>query len=226
MNGTRLVQGVREAVSHRRAWLRLCLDYLANGDVWAKEPMALKSRRFGSPYDFNHYLAGESAVRLKTVAEILAWLGTCEYASDDAFFQTRDFWQHPLTFEQTRRSDCEDFALWAWRKFGEIGLPARFFIGQYVPYAEPPTFHAWVTFEDRCDEWLLEGAARDPLTRAIRLRDVRDRYSPHYSIGHFGDGMVYGGLLQYLEAERARRRMKRVLSNVTQDDADAAWWVG
>jgi hypothetical protein len=36
-------------------------------------------------------------------------------------FGEADFWQHPSTFERLRTGDCEDFAVWAWRKLIELG---------------------------------------------------------------------------------------------------------
>src|SRR5690348_3236184 len=46
----------------------------------------------------------------------------CEYVRDPV--HERDFWQHPKTFEQLRKGDCEDHALWAWRKLTELGISA------------------------------------------------------------------------------------------------------
>jgi predicted transglutaminase-like cysteine proteinase len=34
--------------------------------------------------------------------------------------------EHPGAFERRRRGDCEDFALWAWRKLAEVGVDAEF----------------------------------------------------------------------------------------------------
>ncbi len=84
----------------------------------------------GSERPFAQYFEGESSVRVASIEEIVAWLQTCEYVSDVELFRKRDVWQHPSAFEHLRRGDCEDFALWAWRKLGELGIDADFCVGR------------------------------------------------------------------------------------------------
>ena len=68
---------------------------------------------------------------VKSLQEICEWLVGCDYADDEAFFNEPDFWQHPVMFEQTRKGDCEDHALWAWRKLVELGFEAELVRGHY-----------------------------------------------------------------------------------------------
>jgi len=76
----------------------------------------------GSHHDFRWYFEGQSTVSVKDMAAICEWLADCEYVRDPV--HERDFWQHPKTFEQLRKGDCEDHALWAWRKLTELGISA------------------------------------------------------------------------------------------------------
>src|SRR6185436_7297823 len=86
----------------------------------------------GSRREFAQYFQGESHVRVESIDEIVEWLLNCQYMTDAILFNERDFWQHPNTFEQLRRGDCEDFALWAWRKLADIGIDAEFCVGRVV----------------------------------------------------------------------------------------------
>src|SRR6186997_2101769 len=100
----------------------------------------------GSQREFAHYFEGESGVRVESIDEIVEWLLTCQYMTDATQFNERDLWQHPIAFEQLRCGDCEDFALWAWRKLADIGIDAEFYVGRVVLGGEPGTDrqHAWV----------------------------------------------------------------------------------
>jgi len=77
-------------------------------------------------------------------------------ARDASLFRESDYWQHPHTFEQLRRGDCEDFALWAWRKLIEIGIDADLVIGRRVPPQSENSRHAWILFRRGGDEFLFE----------------------------------------------------------------------
>lgn len=105
----------------------------------------------GSIHEFSRYLERQSDASITSVEDICRWLQTCEYVRDPHLFQQNDFWQHPLDFEQHRRGDCEDHALWAWRKLIELGLEADFVVGHAGPER-----HAWVTFKQQGKEYLLE----------------------------------------------------------------------
>ena len=92
-------------------------------DPWARSPAVLPTRAFGrgSVRDFRWYFERESEVPVRSIDEVCDWLLGCAYVSDRELFNESDFWQHPGTFERLRQGDCEDYALWAWRKLVELG---------------------------------------------------------------------------------------------------------
>ena len=183
-----------------RAFLRLIAQWVDHEDVWSFQEVELKPRWFGSTYDFWHYLDGHSEIRVGSVAEICDWLVECEKKSDLELFHQRDYWQHPLTFEQLRKGDCEDHALWAWRKLGELGIPARFFVGRWQWPPErgtAPSFHAWVTYESEDSELLVESMALKAGDMVKPLARAKADYIPHFSVGHFRDTRMYGGFVAY-----------------------------
>ena len=140
----------------------------------------------GSHKPFAGYFEGESCVRVGSIDDIVAWLQSCEYVTDLELFRTRDFWQHPGLFEQSRRGDCEDFALWAWRKLAEIGVEAEFCVGRAICHDLPSLDrqHAWVVYSFDGTTYLLEPAARTP-SRMIRpLADAMGEYIPHFGVNH------------------------------------------
>ena len=91
----------------------------------------------GARHGFEWVFEGASAVDVSSVDDILEWLRGCRYETDESLFVESDFWQHPRTFEQFKRGDCEDFALWAWRKLVELGLDASLIIGRRIPPGGP-----------------------------------------------------------------------------------------
>jgi hypothetical protein len=153
--------------------------------AWQRVPMEVPPTAFGpgSRWQFAHYFEGESGVPVTSIDDIVAWLGTCEYASDAELFHEPDLWQQPCAFEQLQRGDCEDFALWAWRKLIEIGLEAEFFVGRVI--CDEPAIdrqHAWVVYRSGRDAYLFEPAARDRQLMIRPLEAVRDEYVPHFAV--------------------------------------------
>jgi hypothetical protein len=151
----------------------------------------------GSRRQFAQYLEGLSAVPVETIDDIVNWLLGCEYATDAAQFSEQDVWQHPNSFEQTRRGDCEDFALWAWRKLNEIGIDAEFYVGRAIWGGDPGRNcqHAWVVYRVNGVAFLFEPAAksRDAMIRS--LGEVMDRYVPHFAVTRGLHTVAFGGFL-------------------------------
>jgi len=140
----------------------------------------------GSRHPFAEYFEGESCVRVRSIDDIVAWLQSCEYVTDLEMFHQQDFWQHPAAFEQVRRGDCEDFALWAWRKLVEVGIDAEFCVGRVICEDRPELDrqHAWVVYRVDGGEFLFEPAARTP-SRMIRpLNEAMGEYVPHFAVNH------------------------------------------
>ncbi|MCU1381650.1 MAG: transglutaminase family protein cysteine peptidase [Acidobacteria bacterium] len=153
---------------------------------WERVPMDVPATAFGpgSRCQFSDYFKGESRVRVTSIDEIVDWLGTCEYVTDADQFHEPDVWQPPCAFEGRQRGDCEDFALWAWRKLAEIGVDAEFYVGRVNCGGEPAAArqHAWVVYRGSREDILFEPAARDPEQMMRPLSAVKGDYVPHFAI--------------------------------------------
>ena len=121
------------------AFMRFGARLAGRESAWEGVPMRVPARLFGpgSEQPFAQYFEGESGVPVESIDDIVAWLQSCEYVTDLEQFNQRDFWQHPRAFEQLRRGDCEDFALWAWRKLAEVGIDAEFCVGRVICASQP-----------------------------------------------------------------------------------------
>jgi predicted transglutaminase-like cysteine proteinase len=140
-------------------------------------------------------------VRVSSIDEIVEWLRTCEYVSDAEQFHQPDVWQDPCAFERRQRGDCEDFALWTWRKLAEINVDAEFFVGRVACGSNPANGrqHAWVVYRDERDEMLFEPAARQRHEMLRPLAAVRDSYVPHFAVDRrFVTSAFVGCLLEPL----------------------------
>ena len=178
-------------------FIRFAERLLGHESAWEPVPMRVPASAFGpgSRQPFADYFEGESSVRVESIDDIVAWLQTCEYVSDIELFQERDFWQHPGAFESRRRGDCEDFALWAWRKLAEVGVDAEFCVGRVICDDRPEVDrqHAWVVF--RVDEaaYLFEPAARVRSKMIRPLADAMGEYVPHFAVNHRFDTNAFVG---------------------------------
>jgi hypothetical protein len=176
---------------------RVAAQLLGRESAWDAVRMRVPPGAFGpgSRRPFADYFAGDSAVRVQSIDDIVDWLQHCEYVTDIELFHERDVWQHPTAFEQTRRGDCEDFALWAWRKLAEIGVDADFCVGRVVPAdsAESRRQHAWVIFRLGETGFLFEPAARIRSRMIRSLADALDQYEPHFSVNHRFETRAFAG---------------------------------
>jgi hypothetical protein len=173
---------------------------------WERIPMDVPATAFGqgSRSQFTEYFSGDSLVAVSSVEDIIAWLGTCEYVSDLEQFHERDVWQRPSDFERVQRGDCEDFALWAWRKLIEIGVDAEFFVGRVVCSSDPPIArqHAWIVYRSDDEVYLFEPAARDRPCMIQPWSAVKDDYIPHFAVNGRGVTSAFVGCL----SDQLRRR--------------------
>lgn len=153
---------------------------------WERLAIEVPATAFGpgSRVQFSRYFEGKSCVPAACLDDIVGWLEACQYVSDLDQFHERDVWQQPCAFEQRRRGDCEDFALWTWRKLIEIGMEAEFFVGRIVCGGEPAIDrqHAWVVYRDGDDAYLFEPAARDRCRMIRPWSIVKDEYVPHFAV--------------------------------------------
>ena len=165
--------------------------------AWERVTMRVPSSVFGpgSRHPFAEYFEGESRVPVRTVDDIVAWLQSCEYVSDLEMFHEQDFWQHPAAFEQVRRGDCEDFALWAWRKLAELDIDAEFCVGRVICDECPQIDrqHAWVVYRINGTAFLFEPAARTPSKMIRPLDDAMGEYVPHFAVNRKFDTNAFVG---------------------------------
>lgn len=170
-------------------------------DPWERLSTRVPLARFGpgARNDFSWYLEGDTAQSPQSLDEMMDWLSGCEYASDETLFAEADFWQHPRTFEHLRRGDCEDFALWAWRKLLELGYDADLVVGRCVPPARESSRHAWIVFRRDGNEYLYEPSRRDRATAVRLLSDVRNRYIPEFGVGPDAKRFAFSGYLYFLK---------------------------
>lgn len=178
------------------AYYRLAQRWFATRDAWAyvEHPVPFRYFGTGSVHEFTWYLEGPSSVSVSSVEDIQRWLLGCKYMRDQVQFGEADLWLHPGQFEQLRKGDCEDHAIWAWRKLKDLGIPARLFAGRRIVTVDGGVgFHAWIVFEQETQSWLFETTAV-LFRRMLRpLDDVRALYIPHFSVDHDGVIRMYCG---------------------------------
>ncbi len=166
-------------------------------DPWSKRAATVHPSRFsaGCRKPWPWYFDGISNVHVRRVEDICRWLRRCKYAYDKLLFLEDDFWQHPVTFETMRKGDCEDHALWAWRKFADLGLYAELVVG-VSENADPRAHghHAWVIFERKSGKrYVMETTAKRGKKHMIMtVNEARRRYTPQVSVDTEFQTWVYG----------------------------------
>jgi transglutaminase-like putative cysteine protease len=159
--------------------------------------MRVPARAFGpgSDHPFTDYFEGESRVQVRSIDDIVAFLRTCNYVTDIELFHEADFWQHPRAFEKLRRGDCEDFALWAWRKLAELGIDAELCVGRVICDDRPEIDrqHAWVVYRVDGTAFLFEPAARTPSRMIRRLADAMAEYVPYFAVNRKFETSAFAG---------------------------------
>lgn len=165
-------------------------------DPWRRLRFEPPLRAFGPGAidDFSQYLTGESGVSVQSPEEAAEWLLNCRYASDPDLYGEVDAWLHPATLELIRSGDCEDFALWGWRKLVELQLDAHFVVGIRHRRDGTSQRHAWVVYRTEVDEYLFDGVEQS-VERIVRpLATVRAEYEPQLGVTPIAARYVYAGL--------------------------------
>ena len=136
----------------------------------------------GSKRPFPDYFSGTSTVNITTTDDLINWLFTCKYGRDHEHYGHSDHWQLPVAFEQSKLGDCEDNAIWAWRKLVEMGIDAEFVVGRMNPTSDNNGAHAWVIYTQHGKKYLLEATSKNRKTIIKLLVHTLDSYFPHYSV--------------------------------------------
>jgi len=179
-------------------------------DAWERCDYQVPPSAFGAGnlHDFGWYFEGASTVHVTSLEEVQRWLLGCEFVEDEELFNETDFWQHPHTFEQLRRGDCEDHALWAWRKLVELGLDADLVSGTVLRGSGDDvrrTGHVWVLLRNQGETLVFEAAAKAQERMLRALAEVRDHYRPEFGVDRERQRYAFNGaLIAFNEGQRAR----------------------
>lgn len=186
-----------------RAWERLVATLtgippvsVVRRDPWRPLPLEPPLRAFGpgAALEFAEYLTGDSSVTTTSPHAVARWLQNCRYASDPDLLGEMDAWLHPLSLELVRSGDCEDFALWGWRKLVELRLDAHFVVGLRHHSDGASKRHAWVIYRDGPEHFLFDGVepAHDRIIRPLDA--VRKEYEPQVGVTPVAARYVFAGL--------------------------------
>ncbi|MDP8219039.1 MAG: transglutaminase-like cysteine peptidase [Candidatus Theseobacter exili] len=195
----------------RKAVLRLMVKTLANPNPnpWDKAETYIPKRKYGSGciHEWPWYFDGQSNVTVNSLEDICHWLKSCQYCEDQKLFLEDDFWQHPVTFENLKKGDCEDHSLWAWRKLTEIGIHSEFIIGRIVvDKILNSTRHAFVAFEKNNERFILESVAKDKNEIVLPFEEVKNSFNPELSVD--GDLKTYlyaGHLISLMKSKKSNK---------------------
>lgn len=151
-------------------------------DPWASVPAPVHHRLFGagSRRPFAWYFTGPLRAGVRTVSEMQEWLLGCLYVSDEQLHGSADYWQHPGVFEQVRMGDCDDHALWAWRKLVELGYPTSLVAGRWEE--EPDGLHTWLVTRIDGERHIVEATSKVLATMILPFETAAPRYRPFVSV--------------------------------------------
>lgn len=179
----------RGALDHER---------LAGGDPWVRLPWEPPLPAFGpgARDEFTRYLEGPSRIVARSPVDVATWLLGCRYAEDLHLHDEVDHWQHPCTFELVRSGDCEDYSLWAWRKLVEARYDAAFVVGMHHRPDGRVGRHAWVSYSEGGEEFLLDGVQRSVPLILRRRAGVAPQYVPQVGVNAVGRRFIFAGLFR------------------------------
>lgn len=158
-------------------------------DIAGRKVFRPDSRRhsgFRPTFPIGRFLSQPLKHSYSSLEEVRKFLAACKYVSDQEQFGEEDYWQPPEQFEENKKGDCEDFALWTWRQLLQLNYQARFVMGTSGRYGDG---HAWVTFEKEGKGYLLEPLSWPVGLSLPRLSVVR--YKPKFSVAWDGHKVFY-----------------------------------
>src|SRR5437667_5121075 len=94
----------------------------------------IRRRGIHPTFPMGRYVSQPLVTQCKTIEDVRKFLTICQAVSDEDLFGKKDYWQPPEHFEQLRKGDCDDFALWTWRQFLGMGYDARVVFGRHGRY--------------------------------------------------------------------------------------------
>lgn len=174
---------------------------------WRFQNIPNKFFGHGCNHPFAHYISGESKVDIRNIDELCDWLLGCKYIPDYIKKGERDHWSHPDEFEYERSGDCEDFALWAWRKLKEMHFDADFTVGKWLHEDGRIGTHAWVIVSHIDGDLILETTGRSKERMLKPLLAHRHEYIPFAAVDTELRKKVYLGIIAWLG------RIKRSMDN-------------
>ncbi len=179
------------------------IRHMPIADPWERLDTEPKLHMYGSGarLDFAAYLEGDTLVAVTSLEEVQDWLLECRYEHDEVLFGESDFWQHPSTFERLRAGDCEDYAVWAWRKLIELGQDVDLVAGWCVREGGLDGRDAWLLLRRDGVEFLFDPVARNRRQMLRPLADVRDNYVPQFGVDRHAKRFAFSG---YVLAERKK----------------------
>jgi len=159
----------------------------------------------GCEHPFSHYLSGHSKVKVDSLDQLCDWLLGFRYIPDRVKKGVRDHWSHPDEFEYERSGDCEDYALWAWRKLKEMRYDAEFTVGKWLHADGRVGTHAWVIVFSANERYLLEttGRSKDRMIKTMEL--AMTEYIPFAAIDTRLQKKVYMGIIYWLRVLASKR---------------------
>ena len=176
---------IREAwfTEHIFQIMDLIVQHYKIAPVYQKRPETIRHQQFanGSKQPFSYYFNRESQVSVHSLDDLEYWLRGCVYMRDHVQFGETDVWIHPVDFEQIRKGDCEDHALWAWRKLIDLNYTAEFVVGYMRNHFGDDGYHAWVTFEKNGRSYLMETTTKNG-QMIFPLESQSKKYRPLFSI--------------------------------------------
>jgi len=163
-------------------------------DPWASVPFPVHHRLFGrgSRHPFSWYLEGRSAVTVTSIADVERWLLGCTTVDDRTLFGEDDYWSHPGEFEVIRMGDCDDHALWAWRKFVELGCRTSLVTGRWFVDGSDE-LHVFVTVEVDGEERVFESTSKTLGGALLPAGEARKTYRPHFAVNESLETRVFLG---------------------------------
>lgn len=196
-NGQKVQLGQSYVQESLPDWLLTLADFYGLAVEPGRYEEAIPHRQFamGSDKPFDWYFTSRSQVPIASIEDICDWLRQCDYVQDNLQFGKTDHWQHPTEeLEQNRKGDCEDLALWAWRKLAELNIPAELVVGKHPANGPQPTPHAWVVYYSGREQFLLEPTAKtSPMIIPLQ---ATNNYLPRYSVDHHYQTYSYEPILR------------------------------